>query len=109
MGMNDEENSAMNIIWKDRVDKLIDMCDKKGIEIILCTIPSTPIRDHSYKNAYVKSSGKRYVDIAHCVGADISNNWFNGLLGTDNIHPTNNLGTKTITTYMMVNVPELIN
>lgn len=113
LGMNDPDTEdAINVEWKATLDNLINLCDEKGIELILCTIPNTPVTEHKYKNAYVKASGKRYVDVCHAVGADISPEWYDGMrtnTETDKIHPTNPLGTRTIADYMLENVPELAN
>lgn len=113
LGMNDPDTEdSINAEWKTTVDNLINLCDEKGIELILCTIPITPVTEHKYKNAYVKASGKRYVDVCHAVGADISPEWYDGMrtnTETDKIHPTNPLGTRTIADYMLENVPELAN
>ena len=113
LGMNDPDTEdSINAEWKTTVDNLINLCDEKGIELILCTIPITPVTEHKYKNAYVKASGKRYVDVCHAVGADISPEWYDGMrtnTETDKIHPTNPLGTSTIADYMLENVPELAN
>lgn len=113
LGMNDPDTEdAINAEWKVTLDNLINLCDEKGIELILCTIPNTPVTVHKYKNAYVKSSGKRYVDVCHAVGADVSPEWYDGMrtnTETDKIHPTNPLGTRTIADYMLENVPELAN
>lgn len=108
MGMNDVENGAINEAWKTAFDNLIGISEENGIELIACTIPSTPLRTHNFKNEYIKASGKRYVDIERVVGADISVNWYDGMLADDNIHPTPGAGTKTIANAMIVNVPELI-
>lgn len=110
LGMNnpDTEN-AIDAEWKETVDSIIDLCNKKGIELILCTIPETPVTVHTFKNAYVKASGKRYVDVCHVVGADINNTWYDGLRNdteSDKIHPTS-LGKKVIADCMIANVPEL--
>ena len=113
LGMNDPDTEgAINAEWKTTLDNLINLCDEKGIELILCTIPNTPVTVHKYKNAYVKSSGKRYVDVCHAVGADVSPEWYDGMrtnTETDKIHPTQPLGTRTIADYMLENVPELAN
>lgn len=108
LGMNDRDTeTAINAKWKETVDSIMDLCNKKGIELILCTIPETPVAVHTFKNAYVKASGKRYVDVCHAVGADVSNTWYDGLLNeTDRIHPTD-LGESVIADYMIANVPEL--
>lgn len=110
LGMNDPDTeTAIDAEWKETVDSIIDLCNKKGIELILCTIPETPVTVHTFKNAYIKASGKRYVDVCHAVGADVSNTWYDGLRNnteSDKIHPTN-LGKRVIADYMITNVPEL--
>ena len=110
LGMNDPDTeTAIDEEWKETTDSLIELCNKKGIELILCTIPETPVTVHTFKNAYVKASGKRYVDVCHAVGADVSNTWYDGLRNnteSDKIHPTN-LGKRVIADYMIANVPEL--
>lgn len=110
LGMNDPDTETeIDADWKETVDSIIELCNKKGIELILCTIPETPVTVHTFKNAYVKASGKRYVDVCHAVGADVSNTWYDGLRNdtkSDKIHPTN-LGKKVIADYMIANVPEL--
>ena len=107
MGMNNADSSeAINSDWKTITDNLISYCDNAGIEIILVTIPNTPIRNHNYKNAYIRNSGKRYVDISQAVGAEESTSWYTGLLSSDNVHPTQN-GAKVIANRMMASVPEL--
>ena len=110
MGMNDPDTeNAIDAEWKETVDSLIELCNKKGIELILCTIPETPVTVHTFKNAYIKASGKRYVDVCHAVGADVSSTWYDGLRNnteSDKIHPTN-LGKRVIADYMIANVPEL--
>lgn len=110
LGMNDPDTeTAIDAEWKETVDSIIELCNKKGIELILCTIPETPVTIHTFKNAYIKASGKRYVDVCHAVGADVSNTWYDGLRNntdSDKIHPTN-LGERVIADYMIANVPEL--
>lgn len=89
LGMNDPDDGAINSNWKNGFDSVISACKEKGITPIFSTIPNTPRNDNSYKNAYIKASGYRYVDIAHYVGADESGSgWYGGLLSSDNIHPT---------------------
>jgi hypothetical protein len=92
MGMNDFDNidfsnGTINTDWKYYADLLIADCETNGIELILCTIPNTPIRNHTYKNEYIKSSGLRYIDLDRAVGGSASG-WYDGLLSADNVHPS---------------------
>ena len=89
LGMNNHDIDTVNSDWLNGFNTVILACKNKGIIPIFATIPNTPKNNNSYKNAYIKSSGYRYVDIAHYVGADTANsNWYDGLLSSDNIHPT---------------------
>ncbi len=63
--------------------------------------------DNTYKNAYIRSSGCRYVDLAKAVGSDISTSWFAGLLSNDGVHPSTE-GDKMIADFMISQVPEMI-
>lgn len=89
LGMNNHDIDGVNSDWLNGFNTVILACKNKGIIPIFATIPNTPKNNNSYKNAYIKSSGYRYVDIAHYVGADTTNsNWYDGLLSLDKIHPT---------------------
>lgn len=89
LGMNNPDIDGVNSDWLNGFNTVILACKNKGIIPIFATIPNTPKNNNSYKNAYIKSSGYRYVDIAHYVGADTTNsNWYDGLLSLDKIHPT---------------------
>lgn len=111
MGMNNYDSNSydseptINATWKTETDKMIAFCDENNIEIILSTIPNTPIRNNRAKNAYIRSSGKRYVDISEAVGAETNVNWYTGLLSEDQVHPSLD-GRKVIASRMMTCVPE---
>lgn len=109
MGMNDpDDNSAVDADWKTAFDTVQSICEENGIEMIACTIPNTPTNENSYKNAYIKASGLRYVDIAAAVGATESeSSWYTGLLSTDNVHPSE-AGRKVIASAMIAGVPEML-
>ena len=108
LGMNDPDSSEINASWLTNVQTVIDMCNEKGIVPILATIPNTPTRDNSYKNAWVRASGYRYVDFAKAVGAESAgSSWYSGMLYTDNVHPTS-LGAKALYARFVTDVPEVI-
>lgn len=89
LGMNDPDIDSVNEDWLSGFNTVTSTCKDKAVTPIFSTIPNTPINNNSYKNAYIKSSGYRYVDIAHYVGADApGSNWYDGLLSQDKIHPT---------------------
>lgn len=110
MGMNDgDEGSAINANWKRYAEQAIAICNRKNIKLIFLTIPNTPTIDNSYKNAYIRSSGYDYIDIAYCVNGDTSSDtWYNGFLKSDNVHATA-LGRQAIATYLISHLPQLKN
>ena len=107
MGMNDGDNGAINENWLKALNIIIDFCNQYNVELILCTIPNVPTVDNTYKNAYIRSSVYRYVDLAKAVGSDISTSWFTGLLSNDGVHPST-AGNKMIADFMISQVPEMI-
>ena len=109
LGMNDPDNGAINANWKTCVDEVIAYCDSHDIELILATIPNVPTLDHTYKNAYVKASGKRYIDFAKAVNAESAGaTWYTGMLSNDGVHPTTD-GAKALWLRAIMDCPELIN
>lgn len=116
LGMNDiDTNNTVNASWKSTYDKLVELAEKKGIEIILSTIPCAcggispddvsgnngKFRNNNYKNEIVRASGKRFIDFESAVGADKQTGlWYgtteqdiydktnNGMLSKDGVHPT---------------------
>lgn len=90
MGMNDggdSNNATPATAWANGISTLLSICDTYDITPILATIPTVPNINHEAKNAYVRSSGKRYIDFAEAVGADGTGAWFTGMLSSDNVHP----------------------
>ena len=107
MGMNDKDNSSgVNSNWESIYYKLLDICEKNNIIPILCTIPNVPNINHNYKNEIIRNSGHRYIDLAKAVGSDISTGWYDGLLSTDNVHPSTD-GDKMIAKFMRTQLPEI--
>ena len=108
LGMNDADNGTINADWKACVDEVIEYCNSHDIVPILATIPNTPNIDHTYKNAYVKESGCRYIDFAKAVNAESAgSSWYSGMLGSDNVHPTEE-GAKALWLRAILDCPELI-
>lgn len=88
LGMNDADSSAINTNWKNCVDELLEICANHEIIPILCTIPNTASINHTYKNAWIKASGYRYIDFAKAVGASsYPSSWYTGMLYQDGTHP----------------------
>lgn len=108
MGMNDaDSDTEINTSWKNTYDELSAICDDKGINLILVTIPNTPERNHTFKNDFIKTSDRRYVDIAHVLGADsYPSSWYDGLISDDNTHP-GSIATRIIANEMIIGCPEI--
>lgn len=109
LGMNDaDSSSAINASWKTYTDEVIATCEADGVTVILATIPNTPGINNTFKNAYVRSSGKRYVDFAKAVNAESAGaTWYPGMLDSDNTHPTS-LGAKALMRQFILDVPEVL-
>jgi lysophospholipase L1-like esterase len=103
LGMNDPDTtSAANATWLAKVQAIKEMCDEKGITLILATIPivTNPSYRNDYKNAWIRSSGIRYVDFA----AALAN--INGWLSDDGVHP-NEIGGRFMALKLLSDVPEI--
>ena len=109
MGMNDPDSeSAISDNWKNSVESFIAKCEDYGITPILATIPCTPTRNHTFKNAYVRGSGYRYVDFAEAVnGVSTGSSWYSGMLNQDNVHP-NETGAKALYMRFIADFPEIM-
>ena len=108
LGMNDGDSGAVNASWKACVDEVVAACEAENVTPILATIPNVPSVDNTYKNAYVKSLGCRYVDFAKAVNAESAGaSWYAGMLSTDNVHPTA-LGAKALMRQFLLDVPEVL-
>ena len=107
-GMNDGSDGDTAVYgWITRVPTFIAICESNGIIPILCTIPTVPSVNNEKKNAWVKSSGKRYIDYASAVGANSSGAWYTGMLSSDNVHPST-LGGNALFTQLLSDVPEVM-
>lgn len=109
LGMNDADNGSINSSWLTNVQKVIAECEKNGITPILATIPnvSKTNRDNTYKNAWVRSSGYRYVDFASAVGGnETGSSWYSGMLSDDELHPTAK-GAKALYYQVLADFPEI--
>lgn len=109
LGQNNVDSGAVNATWLSAVESVIETCEAKGIIPILATVPNCPDRDHTYKNAWVKASGYRYVDFAKAVRAEAADStWYTGMLSSDNVHPSI-LGAKALYSRFIIDVPEVLN
>lgn len=89
LGMNDGSDGAEpSANWMNTINELLDVCNKSGIKLVLATIPSVPSINHEKKNEWVRNSGYQYIDFASAVGASASGVWYDGMLSSDNVHPS---------------------
>jgi hypothetical protein len=109
LGMNDgsDSESSPSSLWVTTRNKLVDFCNDYGIELILATIPTVPTVNNEQKNAWIRSSGYRYIDFAKAVGASSSGVWYDGMLYTDGVHPTQK-GAKALYMQALTDFPELM-
>lgn len=111
MGMNDGSDTDANTpssVWATRRDEMLSICETMGITPILATIPNVPSVLNTGKNAWVKTSGYRYIDFAAAVGAEsASSTWYNGMLSADNIHPSES-GARALFARALVDFPEIM-
>ena len=110
LGMNDPDNEAVNSDWLTIVQAFIADCQHRGITPILATIPNVPTIDHTYKNAWVKASGYRYIDFAEAVGAESAGStWYTGCLetSTPRVHPTTD-GARLLYMRAITDFPEFL-
>lgn len=107
LGMNDGDNGAVNASWQSCVEELRTICEDNAIELILATIPNVATVDNTYKNAYVRESGYRYIDFATAVGASADVEWYSNMLSSDGVHPDVQ-GAIALYAQAIVDVPELL-
>lgn len=109
LGMNDgsDSESAPSSAWVTGRDTVINLCKRYGITPVFATIPTVPTINHEQKNAWVRSSGYRYIDFAKAVGAQSDGTWFSGMLYTDEVHPTVQ-GAKALYGRVLTDFPEIM-
>lgn len=102
LGMNDTDAG-----YQEAVQKLETLAEAYEFQLILMTVPIVPDKvNPGLIDAYVVSSGYRYVDACGAVGADENGNWYDGYLSEDQIHPTAS-GAKAIAEQLVKDVPEI--
>lgn len=102
LGMNDAD-----VAYEYNFNEIKAICQRKGITLILATVPTVPTRSKEYISSLVRSSGYRYIDCYKAVGADSSGNWYPGFLDVDGVHPDIK-GAQAIATQVLVDFPELM-
>lgn len=110
LGMNDGDNdSSVDENWNSIFNSLKVLCEKLSIQLIPCTIPNVPNVIHIYINQIIRDSGLPYIDIASILGAnEKGSSWFEGLLGSDNVHPTLDKGAEVIANTLIMGVSNIL-
>ena len=107
LGMNgDADTDVIGPLYHEYLRGFLDKCKIYNIIPILCTVPTVPSLNHEVRNAYVRSSGYRYIDFADAVGAQADGTWYTGMLSSDNVHPTE-LGAYALYLRAIRDCPEL--
>lgn len=109
MGMNDGSDTASesSAAWKGYYDKVVAVCNEHGIMPIFATIPTVPSINHEMKNATIRNSGYQVVDFAAALGATSAGVWYDGMLSSDNVHPTE-LGHNALYGQLLVDCPQVM-
>lgn len=108
-GMNGEgDQSETEASWYQKLWLMRVLRVMKDHEItpILMTIPSVKTLKHHAWSEYVRGLGYRYVDVAMAVGSNYDGTWTEGLLSSDNIHPSE-AGAKIICERVLLDFPEI--
>ena len=107
LGMNDGGDgvSSPSVDWGNVQTQLRSLCNDRGIQLVLATVPTVPTVNNEQKNNNVRSSGYRYIDFAKAVDANASGEWFSGMLSEDGVHPTD-AGAKALFGRVVLDLPE---
>lgn len=112
LGMNDNSDSESqpSSDWVTGKNAFLSLCDTYGIIPIFATVPSVPGTSHELKNAWIRSSGYRYVDFAKALGAQPDGTWRPGLRENETTgkHPSM-LGAKVMYYQLLADFPECMN
>lgn len=109
LGMNDKTDTDENTpskYWLPYITEVIETCKRNNIVPVLATIPSVPNISHKGKNKWIRESGYHYIDFAKAVESD-NGHWYNGLLSSDNVHPTDE-GAKVLYLRAITDFPDLL-
>ncbi|WP_339926282.1 hypothetical protein [uncultured Cyclobacterium sp.] len=107
LGMNDTSDTdrIANEEWKSYVKKVMDLCEKHNVTLILSTVPTVEIKNNRGKNDFVRASGYRYIDFDEAV-SDGEGNWKAGMLAKDGVHPAE-IGAKAMADRFISDFPEI--
>ena len=107
-GMNNTDNGSINADWLTYTRLFLKDCEDRDITPILATIPCIPNGDNSYKNAWIRASGYRYIEFANAVNTEQdASTWFTGMLSIDNVHPDVQ-GAVALACKAIQDVPEIM-
>ena len=115
IGMNRGGDAAdgPNENWLNITNQFLTTCDEYGITPILATIPTCPSEIHIKMNAWIKASGRRYIDCAKMVESETEGNYYwkgwgtdKAMLSSDEVHPTEQ-GAKALFAGTMIDFPEI--
>lgn len=109
MGMNDgsDTQDAPSTSWVTGRDNFLTICNDNNITPIFCTIPTVQTVNNEQKNAWVRSSGYRYIDFAKAVNAQSNGTWGTGMLSSDGVHPSVN-GARALFAEVLLDFPEIM-
>ena len=110
LGMNDgsdPNDTTPSTSWASNRDIFLSLCNQNGVTPIFATIPNVPSINHKGKNAWIKASGYRYIDMCHAVGADVNVNWLGTMLSSDKIHPSED-GARALFAQVIQDFPEVM-
>lgn len=108
-GMNDGPDSndtTPRSEWLENIQTFIDTVSTRGIIPILATIPTVPEINHNGKNKWVRESGYHYVDFAAAVNDGTDGTWYDGMLSSDDVHPTT-AGARALCNRLMTDLQEI--
>ena len=115
IGMNGggDATDGPNANWLNITNQFLTTCDEYGITPILATIPTCPNQIHIKMNAWIKASGRRYIDCAKMVESETEGNYYwkgwgtdKAMLSSDEVHPTAR-GAKALFAGTMIDFPEI--
>lgn len=122
LGMNDlddetgfadnPESGTISEKWAAGINIVSGLCKQFGVTLVLTTIPSAYLRNHEYKNKWIRESGYLYIDFAKAVNAHIDDDgfgvWDEGLREneTKGLHPSR-LGARLLWCQVMIDFPQI--
>ena len=108
LGMNDygDSNGVISNSYNVNINKLIDICTRYGITLVIGVVPTVPNINHEAKAELVRNSGYQYVDFYKAVGTNANGQWYDGMLSNDEVHPTEK-GAKSLWGQVLSDFPQI--